>query len=192
MKPKLPLDSPIALINQDPSDFELIDMDGLKKKIIKKQNKWNTISLSQVVEDGIWEMESEFSNDNYAAIGIVRDSHNLVVGYSASENLNNQHTIVLYNQSWSRGNVRCKGNDKPGNTGFRGNQKVKQQFDSVKGTLIFFIDGIQQPVYIAGIKEKIRFIVCWHHADQSCIIHSLKKLAEPTTSHVANEKAVQW
>ncbi|KAA6376213.1 MAG: hypothetical protein EZS28_028264 [Streblomastix strix] len=192
MKPKLPLNSPIALINQDPSDIEIIDMDGYKKKIIKKLYKWNTISLSQVLEDGIWEMESEFANDKHAAIGIVRDSHNLVVGKAAIESPNDQHTAILYNQSWGSGYVHCKGNNTPGKTGFKGNQKVKQQFDQGKGTLIFFIDGIQQPVYITGIKEKVRFIVSWYYANQSCIIHSLKKLAEPTTSHVANEVAVQW
>ncbi|KAA6374414.1 MAG: hypothetical protein EZS28_030057, partial [Streblomastix strix] len=159
MKPKLSLDAPIALINQDPSDFELINIDGLKKKIIKKQNKWNTISLSQVVEDGIWEMESEFANDNHAAIGIVRDSHNLVAGKAANESPNDQHTAILYNQSWYNGNVRCKGKEMPGNTGFKGKQKVKQQFDSGTGTLMFFIDGIQQLVYITRINEKVRFIV---------------------------------
>ncbi|KAA6400997.1 MAG: hypothetical protein EZS28_003479 [Streblomastix strix] len=137
-------------------------------------------------------MESEFAKDNYAAVGIVRDSHSLVAGVASSESPNDQHIAALYNQSWGSGYVRCKGNQTPGNTGFNGKQKVKQQFDSGKGTLIFFIDGIQQPVYIAGIKEKVRFILCWFHADQSCIIHSLKKLAEPTTSHVANEIAVQW
>ncbi|KAA6368911.1 MAG: hypothetical protein EZS28_035563 [Streblomastix strix] len=192
MKPKLPLDSPISIINQDPSDIQIVDIDGLKKKIIKKQDKWNTISLSQVVEDGIWEMESEFTNDNYAAIGIVHDSHNLVAGKAATENPNSLHTAILYNYSSGNGQVHCKGKYTQRNTGFKRNQKVKQQFDQGKGTLIFFIDGIQQPVYITGIKEKVRFILSWAHADQSCIIHSLKKLAEPTTSHVANEVAVQW
>ncbi|KAA6361720.1 MAG: hypothetical protein EZS28_042754 [Streblomastix strix] len=159
MKPKLSLDAPISIINQDPSDIKLIGMDGLKKKIIKKQNKWNTISLSQVLEDGIWEMESEFTNDNHAAIGIVRDSHNLISGVAANESPNNQHTAILFNQSWNRGQVLCKGKEISGNTGFKGKQKVKQQFDSGTGTLIFFIDGILQLIYITGIQEKVRFIV---------------------------------
>ncbi|KAA6352751.1 MAG: hypothetical protein EZS28_051722 [Streblomastix strix] len=80
----------------------------------------------------------------------------------------------------------------PGNTGFKGKQKVKQQFDSETGTLMFFLDGIQQLVYITRINEKVRFIVSWYHADQSCIIHSLKKLAEPTTSHDTIQIGTFW
>ncbi|KAA6310684.1 MAG: hypothetical protein EZS28_056267, partial [Streblomastix strix] len=60
------------------------------------------------------------------------------------------------------------------------------------GTLIFFLAGTQQPVYISGIKEKVRFIICMYYANSYCIIRSLKKLAAPTTGHVANEKVVQW
>ncbi|KAA6363052.1 MAG: hypothetical protein EZS28_041422, partial [Streblomastix strix] len=64
--------------------------------------------------------------------------------------------------------------------------------DSEKGTLIFFVDGVQQPVYISGIKEKVRFFICMYYAGTSCTIRSLKKLSSPTSGHVPNEKAIQW
>ncbi|KAA6371744.1 MAG: hypothetical protein EZS28_032729, partial [Streblomastix strix] len=79
-----------------------------------------------------------------------------------------------------------------GNIGFKDNQIIKAEYDSEKGTLIFFVDGVQQPVYITEIKEKVRFIIFMWHAGATCTIRSLKKLARPTTGHVANEKAVQW
>ncbi|KAA6375980.1 MAG: hypothetical protein EZS28_028492, partial [Streblomastix strix] len=66
------------------------------------------------------------------------------------------------------------------------------QFDSEKGTLIFFVDGVQEPVYISGIKEKVRFFICMYYAGTSCTIRSLKKLNSPTSEHVPNEKAIQW
>ncbi|KAA6356688.1 MAG: hypothetical protein EZS28_047785, partial [Streblomastix strix] len=67
-----------------------------------------------------------------------------------------------------------------------------EQFDSEKGTLIFFVDGVQEPVYISGIKEKVRFFISMYYADFSCTIRSLKKLSSPTSEHIPNEKAIQW
>ncbi|KAA6361388.1 MAG: hypothetical protein EZS28_043086, partial [Streblomastix strix] len=73
------------------------------------------------------------------------------------------------------------------------NQRIKQQFDSEKGTLIFFVDGVQQPVYVRGINEKVRFVVGFGNIGLgSCTIRSLKKLAAPTTVHFPNEQAVKW
>ncbi|KAA6387754.1 MAG: hypothetical protein EZS28_016717, partial [Streblomastix strix] len=66
------------------------------------------------------------------------------------------------------------------------------EFDSVKGTLIFFIDGIQQPIYISGIQEKVRLIIDMYYAGSLCTIQSLKKQLSPTSSHVDNEQAIQW
>ncbi|KAA6355597.1 MAG: hypothetical protein EZS28_048876, partial [Streblomastix strix] len=90
------------------------------------------------------------------------------------------------------GNVYYKGAATTGNTGFAQNQIIKMEYDSEKGTVIFFVNGTQQPVYISGIKEKIRFVIHFYRADQICIIHSFKKLAAPTSATVSNEKAVQW
>ncbi|KAA6311401.1 MAG: hypothetical protein EZS28_056135, partial [Streblomastix strix] len=80
----------------------------------------------------------------------------------------------------------------PGNVSFKDNQIIKAEYDSEKGTLIFFVDGVQQPVYIIGIKEKVKFIVFMWYAGATCTIRSLKKLTKPTSGHVANEQTVQW
>ncbi|KAA6373601.1 MAG: hypothetical protein EZS28_030872, partial [Streblomastix strix] len=71
-------------------------------------------------------------------------------------------------------------------------QILRLEFDSFKGTLILFIDNVQQPVYFSGIKEKVRFIVYMHSAGSSCTILSLKQLISPTSKHIANQYAVQW
>ncbi|KAA6362565.1 MAG: hypothetical protein EZS28_041908, partial [Streblomastix strix] len=75
---------------------------------------------------------------------------------------------------------------------FKENQSLRLEFDSDKGTLVLYIDDVQQPVYISGIKEKVRFIICMHYVGSSCLIRSLKKLPEPTYVHVDGEKAVDW
>ncbi|KAA6374447.1 MAG: hypothetical protein EZS28_030023, partial [Streblomastix strix] len=61
-----------------------------------------------------------------------------------------------------------------------------------KGTLILFIDNVQQPVYFSGLKEKVRFIIYMNQDGSSCTIPSLKKLISPTSKQVVNEVAIQW
>ncbi|KAA6396491.1 MAG: hypothetical protein EZS28_007983 [Streblomastix strix] len=182
----------IAIINPNPNEFKLIDIDGVKKQIIKKFINATTISLSQVLEDGIWEVEMEFSDNSGSGVGIICDSLNIPVDNAPGKSPIKEYTAIQYNNDWGDDKVQCKGNKIPGNAGFKGKQKIKQQFDSEKGTLIFFIDGVQQPVYISGINEKVRFIMCWWMPGSSFIIHSLKRLLRPTSVHLENEIAIQW
>jgi hypothetical protein len=55
-----PVGSTIAIISKDPEDIEFIDIDGYQKRIVKKKNDYDTISLSQVLYDGIWQLETMF------------------------------------------------------------------------------------------------------------------------------------
>ncbi|KAA6366957.1 MAG: hypothetical protein EZS28_037515, partial [Streblomastix strix] len=52
------------------------------------------------------------------------------------------------------GSVNHKEQDTYGNSSFKENQSLRLEFDSDKGTLVLFIDDVQQPVYISGIKRK--------------------------------------
>ncbi|KAA6365515.1 MAG: hypothetical protein EZS28_038959 [Streblomastix strix] len=90
------------------------------------------------------------------------------------------------------GEVDYKQEQHQGNTQYVDKQKVKAEYDSFKGTLVFFNEGQQQPVFITEIKEKVRFVVYLQNANSSCTIHYLKKLASPTSANVANEKAISW
>ncbi|KAA6361427.1 MAG: hypothetical protein EZS28_043046, partial [Streblomastix strix] len=181
------LNYPISIINNDPQEIVFSDIDGVMKKIRKKNYKQITVSLTQILENGIWQMEAEFSNSqNIAAIGIVRDTYNIPTNTHPYDDPHCDH-IVSYGMSryyHGNGKVFYKENGTSGNIAYKDNQKIKAEFDSEKGTVIFSVDGIQQPVYVRGINEKVRFF--------SCTIRSLKKLIAPTTKHVANEIAVQW
>ncbi|KAA6354909.1 MAG: hypothetical protein EZS28_049564 [Streblomastix strix] len=90
------------------------------------------------------------------------------------------------------GRVLCKQKGTTGNTAYGDNQIIKQELNFEQGTLIFFVDGVQQPVYISGIKEKVRFFVCMYDAGSQCTIRSLQKLTSPTSEHIPNEKAINW
>ncbi|KAA6375815.1 MAG: hypothetical protein EZS28_028659 [Streblomastix strix] len=185
----------IAIINPDPTDIEFADVDGTMKKISKKLQKWNTVSLTQVMDHDIWSMEVMFNNTRnaYAAVGIVRDTFNIPAGIRPRTERPQTDNIAIYQgQGLDDGHAHYKGSCTEGNTGFQDNQIVKMELDFGKGTLIFFLDGTQQPVYFQGIKEKVRFVIAMEYAGSVCTIRSLKKLLAPTSGHVANEKSVQW
>ncbi|KAA6403428.1 MAG: hypothetical protein EZS28_001056, partial [Streblomastix strix] len=185
----------INLINPNPTDIEISDVAGGMKKIFKRNcTKADSISLTQVLESGVWSMEALLQNTQggCGGIGIVKDSYNIPAGANPNTNPNFQNMAAYTGNLWGIGQVYCKEKTISGNSTFGDNQILKQEYDSEKGTLAFFLDGVQQPVYISGIKEKVRFIACLYYSESSCIIRSLKKLAAATAVHVANEKAVQW
>ncbi|KAA6356935.1 MAG: hypothetical protein EZS28_047538 [Streblomastix strix] len=127
-----------------------------------------------------------------SGVGIVRDSFTLSANSDPRDSPQNQHIVFLGSSGCSPGALQYKGNETGGNTGFKENQIVRAEFDSEKGTLTFFIDNVQQPVSVSGIKEKVRFIICMYYTGSTCTIRSLKKLTAPTSGHVDNEKTVSW
>ncbi|KAA6384353.1 MAG: hypothetical protein EZS28_020119 [Streblomastix strix] len=187
-------DIPIAFHNPDPLVIDIFDVDGVMKKIKKKKEKLNVVSLTQVLENGIYSEEIQFSNSkNSRAVGIVRDTYIIPAGVNPSYEPHKKHFAFYSGSGWGAGDVCTKNiNGKEGNKQFMDNDVVKLEYDSFKGTLIFFVNGVQQPVYISGINEKVRFIICIQYANTSCTILSLKKLSAPTSKNIEGQIAVQW
>ncbi|KAA6404249.1 MAG: hypothetical protein EZS28_000236 [Streblomastix strix] len=184
----------IAIHNPDPSKIEFSDVDGVQKKITYLSGRNNTVSLTQVLENGIWSMEAQIQNAQFrcGAVGIVRDSHQFLAGSNPSDFIHKNHCIVYSGMGWGPdGSVYYKDNNNLGNEIYNSKQIVRSEYDSEKGTLIWFVDEVQQPVYITGIKEKVRFFIYMNYAGQYCIIKSLKKLLSPTSGHVQNKKVIQ-
>ncbi|KAA6366288.1 MAG: hypothetical protein EZS28_038185, partial [Streblomastix strix] len=103
--------------------------------------------------------------------------------------IDTQH-VAIYSDAVRPGNVYYKGNVKAGNTGYNSeSQIIRAEYNSNTGTLIFSFNGTQQPVHIAGIKEKVRFVIQLYAASDYCIIRSFKKLAESTTGPIDNQYA---
>ncbi|KAA6371605.1 MAG: hypothetical protein EZS28_032868 [Streblomastix strix] len=190
--PKTSQDLPIAIhyINSGYQDFS--DINGVMKKLTQKQNYQICYSLTQVMENGIWDLEAQFNTTQYngaGALGIVQDTFNIPVGCGPNSN---SCTAFFCGKAWS-GRVCVKTGDfEAGNAGFTNNQIIKIEFDSGKGTLHLFVDGAQQPNYISGINEKVRFVIYMYYFGSTCTFRSLKKLLTPTVGHLPNEKALQW
>ncbi|KAA6402654.1 MAG: hypothetical protein EZS28_001815 [Streblomastix strix] len=182
------LSFPIQLINPDLQEIDFIDVDDVRKKISKKiSNKISkkinykniTVSLSQVLENGI---------------GIVRDTYNIPDDTNPyySPHCNNMVSYGMNYYGNGNGEVHYLRKGTSGNIAFNDNQIIKAEFDSEKGTLIFFVDEEHQPVYVSGINEKVRFFITIGFPYQCCTIRSLKKLIKPATKHIPNENAIHW
>ncbi|KAA6376006.1 MAG: hypothetical protein EZS28_028468 [Streblomastix strix] len=70
--------------------------------------------------------------------------------------------------------------------------KICDQLDKGKGTLHFFIDGVQQLVFVRGINEPVRFYGHIYDRGASFTIVTFKNLPATTTQTLSNEKAVDW
>ncbi|KAA6385037.1 MAG: hypothetical protein EZS28_019436 [Streblomastix strix] len=183
---------PISIHNPDPFDIVFTDIDEVQKKISKHINKYNTVSLTQVLESGIWQMEAVFQNTrNRSCIGIVEDSYIIPAGALPWISPHQEH-MITYNGAGQPFSISAKGKSFGGNAYFYDFRIIRLEMDCDKGTLTFFFNDVQQPLYISGINEKVRFIIFIYWPESSCIIRSLKKLATPTSQRLANEKAIQW
>ncbi|KAA6404079.1 MAG: hypothetical protein EZS28_000381, partial [Streblomastix strix] len=151
------LNYPISIINNDPDCVELVEIDDVQKKINMIDFGKSTISLDQVLDNGIWSLEAMLQSTNgTAAIGIVRDSYDIPANTQFWKKPHTDHIAAFQGDGYS---VFYKGKGTYGNERFNDDQILRLEFDSFKGTLILFIDNVQQPVYFSGIKEKVRFII---------------------------------
>ncbi|KAA6376392.1 MAG: hypothetical protein EZS28_028082 [Streblomastix strix] len=194
LKQDIPI--PISISNQNSPQILFTDVDGSMKRISKKQKRNNVIPLTQVLENGTYSLEVEFQKtDNVMlGIGIMQESYNFPSGADVFPFFNpHQSHIAIYCGKYENENTLwCKGSKTAGNVYVANNKIIRAEYDSEKGTLIFFNDNIQQPVYVSGIKEKVLFIIYMYNNEASCLIRSFKKLGLSTTKNIANEKAIQW
>ncbi|KAA6397046.1 MAG: hypothetical protein EZS28_007431, partial [Streblomastix strix] len=192
MKGRVPLDAncPIAFHNFNAQIFDLGNIEGGKFQIVKKQGNWDAIYLEQDISNGVFAVEVSFQDTGtgFGAVGVVKGAYIIPNGID----LFDKNFAVYYIKygGW-KGEVRCKGKSTKGNLPYLYNQIVRAEFNSKTGTLNFSVDGFQQPVFIKGIEEKVRFVI-FLAAKSSCIIHSVKKLEAPTSVHIQDEKAAEW
>jgi hypothetical protein len=70
------------------------------------------------------------------------------------------HSILISHFILRRqGYILFKGNFFDGNAGFSDGQLLTMELNMDTGTLHFFIDGMQQPIFVHGINEPVKFWV---------------------------------
>ncbi|KAA6360480.1 MAG: hypothetical protein EZS28_043993 [Streblomastix strix] len=157
--------------NPDPETVIFEQVDGILSKVKQNKDGERVIELDPVITDGIYlfEIIYEKIRDNYCqGPGIMKAS------YAVQKDCNPRRIYTVGNSQYSNG------------------QKIGLELDKEKGTLHFFIDGVQQPVFVRGINEPVRFYGHIYDNESSFTIVTFKKLPATTTHTVPNEKAVDW
>ncbi|KAA6385761.1 MAG: hypothetical protein EZS28_018714 [Streblomastix strix] len=122
-------------------------------------------------------------------ISIVKEAYQILENFH-EDIYPHRDYIVFYamnGNAYGTRSVYNNGNGTVGNIKCKDILKINAEYDSGKGTLIFFVQEEKQQVYVSGINDKVLFI-----GRSSCTIHSLKKLSSPTSGYAKNEKSIQW
>ncbi|KAA6374656.1 MAG: hypothetical protein EZS28_029817 [Streblomastix strix] len=193
-------DNKSELENPDPTGqgvrFERIQ--DLNRKAVALRCDRLSVSLNNVIKDGIHRIEVRFEKCNnveysYGAVGIVKAGYK--IPYPSFPCNSEQRMTVI--QSMLEyygyfGQVLFKFSYESGNVKFSDGQLIAMELNADVGTLHFFVDGIQQPVFVRGIKEAVKFYFHIYFQGSSFSIVSVKKLPIPIAKTLLNEKVIQW
>ncbi|KAA6379735.1 MAG: hypothetical protein EZS28_024739, partial [Streblomastix strix] len=189
-------DNKSELENPDPTEqgVRLERIQDLNRKAVALKQGSLCVSLNKVIKDGIHRIEVRFKKCNsgkysFGSVGIVKAGYKIPYSCKPFGEPHKQNMLEYYGNT---GKVYFKGTETPGNDLFSHGQLIAMELNADVGTLHFFVDGIQQPVFVRGIKEAVKFYFYIFQNNTSFSIVSVKKLPIPTAMTLPNEKAVQW
>ncbi|KAA6402296.1 MAG: hypothetical protein EZS28_002170 [Streblomastix strix] len=189
-------DSKSELENPDPTgqELKLLYVDQLQRKVVAISKNNHSIPLNLVIKNGIHCFSGKFDKSSiqdhaYRIIGIVKADFRLSFPCAPGAEINMQ-SMLYYNGG--SGGVHFKGNKLEGNEKFVDGQLITMELNANAGTLHFFIDSVQQPIFVKGIKEPVKFYIYLNIPDSSFTVLASSKLKEPTVKKLANEKAIDW
>ncbi|KAA6365670.1 MAG: hypothetical protein EZS28_038803, partial [Streblomastix strix] len=81
-----------------------------------------------------------------------------------------------------------------GNRSYKEGQRVAVEVDmtTVPRRATFFVDDIEQPNFVIGIPEAIRFWVHTYYKSSSFTITKFERLIQSTAKGVQGSKALEW
>ncbi|KAA6382673.1 MAG: hypothetical protein EZS28_021799 [Streblomastix strix] len=169
-------------------------VDGLNRKAVALQVKEVVIPLNKEITKGIHSVSARFEKSNKygsanADVGIAKES--FVITCPCNIDAEENYKSLLY-YFGSTGKVYCKDRKIEPNSKFSDDQLITMELNADLGTLHFFVDGIQQPAFVSGIKESVKFYYLLYQKDSSVTIVSVKQLSAPTIKKLANERAIYW
>ncbi|KAA6359627.1 MAG: hypothetical protein EZS28_044846, partial [Streblomastix strix] len=126
---------PIEIINKDPDHIEITAHDLVQRKINVKKANPCTITLSQILDNGIWSIEVLFQKtQGRSGIGVVRDLHNIPAGAIPTEEPHNKF-IALFGGKRQEFSLYYRQVVIQGNAKFADGQILRLEYDSENGRL---------------------------------------------------------
>ncbi|KAA6393189.1 MAG: hypothetical protein EZS28_011288, partial [Streblomastix strix] len=149
-----------------------------------------TIAFDPIISEGIVRIEVVFENtEGWCSIGFADASCSFAAGKGPWDD---GKKSVSYN-----GNYGCldhitdftKGNQKYAN-----GQRVAVEIDmtTVPRRATFFVDDVEQPNFVIGIPEAIRFWVFTYKESSSFTVTKFERLIQSTAKGVEGSKALKW
>ncbi|KAA6389674.1 MAG: hypothetical protein EZS28_014799 [Streblomastix strix] len=165
-----------------------------RKATALKDVEHRSISLNKAISEGIHRVEVRFEKCNsggliQGAVGIMKADNK--IPYPCYPGWKMQKQIMLYYYGGD-GDVYYKETRSSNNTKFYDGQVIAMELNADVGTLHFFVDGIQQPIFVSGIFQAVKFWFYIQNKESSFSVVSVKKLAIPTAKTLSKEKALQW
>ncbi|KAA6370532.1 MAG: hypothetical protein EZS28_033941 [Streblomastix strix] len=176
-------------INSNEKAVKIERINGTNMKATSLQNEHVCILLNKDITEGIYIVNLRFEKSNNQLgcangyVGIVKSEYKIPYPCNpiVSQNLQNMLSYygagqVWYKEKWMQGNAK-----------FSDGQMIRLEINADVGTLNYYVDGYQQPVFVTGISEAVKI---WK--DSSITIVSVKKLTYPIAQTIPNQKSVQW
>ncbi|KAA6370774.1 MAG: hypothetical protein EZS28_033700 [Streblomastix strix] len=176
------------------SYVKLERVDGLLRKAIAiKDVHPVVVPLNKVMRDGIHRITVKFQKcynqgSAFGAVGIVEASHRITCPCNTEKDNHNHHMLDYA----GNGCVCFKGIGNKGNSNFKIGEPVTLELNMDKKTLHFFVNDMQQPFFVRGINDAVKFYGQIAQNNSSFTITLLEELNTPIAKHVTNEIALNW
>ncbi|KAA6402792.1 MAG: hypothetical protein EZS28_001682 [Streblomastix strix] len=185
------------LENPDPigSGVRLERVGRLFRKAINMRDQvCASIILDKEIADGIHSITIRFDKNNVdgyvnGRLGIMKANYR--IQYPCEPWLIPHRNNMLGYGGYS-GFVKYKTIQAEGNIKYSDFQLITMELNANIGTLHYFVEGSQQPIFVQGINEPVKFWFLLYQKDASFTILSLNRLDNPTTKILANSKAIDW
>ncbi|KAA6389295.1 MAG: hypothetical protein EZS28_015177 [Streblomastix strix] len=157
----------------------------------RKNNDKCTIAINPIIKERIVRIEVVVENIGfYKSLGIADASCSFAAGRAPWEYGNDRKTVRytfigdLDHITWN----------KKGNQEYADGQRIAVEVDmtTVPRRATFFVDDIEQPNYVIGIPEAIRFWIYTCINSSSFTVTQFKRLIQSTAKGVKGSKALEW
>ncbi|KAA6380898.1 MAG: hypothetical protein EZS28_023573 [Streblomastix strix] len=152
-----------------------------------------TIAMNPVIIEGIVKIQIMFDNNEGwgSCIGIADASCSFAAGDGPGDYENRFKTVGYYSHGCFDHIItsETKGNQK-----YEDGQRIAVEVDmtTVPRKATFFVDDIEQPNFVIGIPEAVRFWVYTYNKSSSFSIIRFERLIKSTSQGVYGSKELQW
>ncbi|KAA6394364.1 MAG: hypothetical protein EZS28_010110 [Streblomastix strix] len=187
------IDKKSEIENPDPTgqDVKLEHFNGLLRKAVVLIKEDISISLNKVIKNGIHSISVIFDKCGYLSgyIGICKADYKIPYPCKPWDKPHCQNMLYYWGFD---GKICFKGNATGGNAEFYHSQLLTMELNMDAGTLHFFVDGVQQPVFVHGINEPVKFYFELFFNESSFTVTSVKQLIAVTAKAHPKSKAFEW